>query len=211
LEHEKPILPTLSPSQLARALLPKIPDLKVEQIEQEGDVILLALRLTGPTARCPDCDRAAKRVHSHYTRKIADLPWGSYLVRLHLRVRKFFCLFPLCARRIFAERLPSLVAPHAPRARRTVRQGKVIRLVGLSVRARAGSRLAERLQLLVSPSTMLRLVHQTLQAAHSTPRVLGIDNFARRKGRTYGVDVVRNSDGYQINMTASLMVASAVK
>jgi transposase len=95
-----PFSPKLSPSEVARALLPKIANLKVEHIDQEGDVIFLALQLTRLTARCPNCSRVAKRVHRHYTRKIADLPWGSYLVRLHLRIRKFFCGFPLCARRI---------------------------------------------------------------------------------------------------------------
>lgn len=121
-----PFAPKLSSRELARVLLPRIRNLKIEQIVQEAGVILLGLRLTNPTTRCPNCDKAARRVHSHYTRKIADLPWGSYLVHLHLRIRKFFCRFPLCARRIFAERLPSLVAPHA---RRTIRQEEVIRAV----------------------------------------------------------------------------------
>ncbi len=118
----------------------------------------MTLNMVSSTARCPLCANLAHRIHSRYTRTIADLPCGSFIVRLRLRIRKFFCFFSGCPRQIFAERVPELVAPYA---RRTVRQGEVVRAVGLAVGARAGSRLAHRLQLLVSPSTLLRLLHQT--------------------------------------------------
>lgn len=66
-------------------------------------------------ARCPCCGRPSRRVHSHYTRTLSDVPCGDRQVRLKLRVRKFFCDSPDCPRSIFAERLPELTTPHARR------------------------------------------------------------------------------------------------
>src|SRR3954454_18268173 len=120
----------LAPAQLVSVLLPRISSsgLKIDGIEQEQEshVISVTLRLTATTARCPKCNTIAKRVHGHYTRTLADLPWGSFLVRLHLRVRKFFCRFSGCIRAIFAERMPALVTPYA---QRTLRQVEIVRLL----------------------------------------------------------------------------------
>jgi transposase len=142
--------PHMTSGTLATALLPKISGLKLEQIKVEHQLISLTLNKTSLTARCPLCTKVANRVHSRYTRTIADLPWSSFIVRLHLR--KFFCRFASCPRRIFTEHVPELVAPYA---RRTVRQEEIVRAVGLAVGAPGGSRLAKRLQMLMSPSTLL--------------------------------------------------------
>jgi zinc-finger of transposase IS204/IS1001/IS1096/IS1165 len=69
-------------------------------------------------ARCPRCAHASTRIHSHYVRRVADLPWHGVAMRLDLHVRRFFCLAAECPRQIFVERLPSIVAPYA---RRTLR------------------------------------------------------------------------------------------
>jgi transposase len=55
---------------------------------------------------CPVCAVFTARVHSRYTRTLADLPWGVARVRWQLRVRKFICTNAQCPRRgVSADRL----------------------------------------------------------------------------------------------------------
>src|SRR3954454_15040051 len=122
-------------------LCPKLcpmPGCRVKQITREDPGLLSTpAKGTRPGGRCPDCGRASRAVHSRYRRRPADLPLLGRAVRVELRVRRFYCRNPACARRTFAERLPELLGP---RARRTLRlaeaQGRIG--VGLGGAARAG-------------------------------------------------------------------------
>lgn len=164
-------------------LLPDPTCLHLQLLDASTTTITLVMTTTSEEADCSLCHRRSSRVHSRYVRQIADLPWMGCAVRLQLHVRRFFCTNPECARQIFTERLPSVVAPYA---RRTLRLTEVLTLIGFALGGEAGKRLASGMSLITSPDTFLRLIRSEPEEQVPTPRVLGVDDFSFCKRKTYG-------------------------
>src|SRR5215207_164970 len=170
-----------------RTLLPYVPGLELEDAYLADHELVAILRSTAPAASCPLCGSASTSIHSHYRRAPADLPWGGYPVKLVLRVRKFFCKAPSCERRIFTERLPGVVAP---RARTTERLTVLLQAVAFALGGEAGARLAKCIGLTTSPATLISLIRRTPLLDPSPARFLGVDDWAKRKGKNYGTALV---------------------
>jgi transposase len=167
-------------------------DVVVEDLLLENQVLILVLASTLPTRCCPSCSQPSTRVHSRYTRRLSDLPCQGRLVRLQIAVRRFRCVEPTCRRVTFAEQFPGLAAAYA---RRTNRQAEALCEVALALGGRAGVPLAKKLALPTSRHTLLRLLRRTPAPAATTPRQIGIDDFAWKKGDHYGtilVDLARH-------------------
>jgi transposase len=130
---------------------------------------------------CPNCQQLSGRVHSHYHRTLADLPCSDLRVTLHLHVRRFFCPNPGCPRRIFTERLPGIVAPWA---RRTKRLADPQTQIGLLAGGSVGEQLSLTLRIPSGDDVLVWLVRHTVSPVAPTPRVLGVDDWAIRKGHT---------------------------
>ena len=154
---------------------------------RDDDLVTISIVMAAPTAPCPGCGNDARRVHSRYTRRLADLPCFGVPVRLELTVRRFLCPSPECPRRIFAERLPGFAAKHA---RTTDRLRRSHEAIGYSLGGEAGSRLAALIAMPTSPDTLLRRVKRLEDVPGPPPRVVGIDDWAWRKGHRYGTIVV---------------------
>jgi transposase len=135
------------------------------------------------SAACPSCQHRSRAVHSTYRRTVADLPLAGATLFLHLQVRRFFCRHVPCARRIFAERFPTLVPV---RGRHSLGLHAALRHVGLAVGGRAGARLTRALGIPGSFRTIVRLVHRAPFPLPMVPRVIGLDEWAWRRGRRFG-------------------------
>ena len=119
--------------------LPLGDGLELTSMERGDGQLSLHVIATSSGSPCPLCGQPATRMHSRYSRVVKDLPCAGQQVQLILHVRKFFCDTADCARKIFAERLPELVAPWA---QMTTRLCQAIQAIGLATCGRLGVRLA---------------------------------------------------------------------
>ena len=100
------------------------------------------------------------------------------------KARRFRCCSSNCCRAIFAERLdPGLTHPYW---RRTARLQGLIRHLAQALGGRAAQALGRRLLLSVSKDTFLRSLAHGDGRGMAEARIIGIDDWAWRKGQRYG-------------------------
>ena len=142
----------------------------------------LVVQARAGSATCPACGVASAHVCSRYWRSAADITAFGLQLQLQIRARRFRCCNPACPQRVFAERLPDLPAW----ARRSERVSNLLAYTALSVGGLPGQRVAALYGLHYSRQTLLRAARRLAPTAPQTVRVLGVDDYAYRRGRTYG-------------------------
>ncbi|MDF7819375.1 transposase family protein [Runella sp. MFBS21] len=165
--------------------MPSELDLELLDYELYPDRIDLHVISTAANICCPVCGELSHKIHSCYHRIIHDLPAGGRRVQLQLQVRKYFCKNTDCPRKIFTERFVTGLASYARRFERLNQA-----LMGIGLESGVILLPAHSFSVKISASTVLRFIKKCNIPAISSPKIIGVDDWAFKKGRKYGTIIV---------------------
>jgi transposase len=163
------------------------PTLTVDRVERSTQGLIVYLSATTSVVSCPRCGTVGSRIHSRYTRTVADLTCVGQRLTLKLLVRKWICPLDSCPQRIFAEPFAGLVRRYA---RMTDRLIKALQSMGVTTNGADGACLSSSLAMPTTAKTLIRRVLELPLPQEGSVRIAGIDEWAWKKGARYGTILV---------------------
>lgn len=174
--------------------------IKIYRSEIQETTIRLFAKITGTRSKCPSCMKSSGSVRSSYVRTLADLPLAANSVLIMLEVRRFACKNTTCEKRIFSERCNDFTEPYS---RRTSRASEYLKKFLIEISSNKGAYFSRILNIPVSNNTCLRMVKSMTMPTNNKLICIGIDDWAKRKGKNYGTIVVDADTGRPIDLLDS--------
>ena len=171
-----------------------MPELIVNNIDYSCSIVKIYASIKAKRSKCPICEKYSNKVHDYYTRTLSDLPVFQNKTTIILKTRKFKCQNPQCNRKVFSEQTPYILRY----SRRTKRASNILDSLSVELTGKLGNMLSKQLLISVSSSTITRIAHKQQLPQIIQPKVLGVDDFAYRKGISYGtilIDILPSREG----------------
>src|ERR1035437_290578 len=163
-----------------------LPKFSINNVEHNNESINIFASINSRRSQCPVCGSFSNSIHDFYTRKLADLSVFQNSTTILLKTRKFKSKDPTCHRKVFSEQTPHTVRY----SRRTVRASNILNTLSIELTGKLGSLLSKQLLLPVSTSTVTRMALKQQLPEIIQPMVLGVDDWAFRKGVSYGTILI---------------------
>jgi transposase len=170
---------------------------EINSTKIEAGEVIISVSCTQRRNKCPDCNKCSTRLHGYYFRKVKDLPMLGHSVLINLRVGKYYCQNNRCSRKVFTERFTDHFLPYK---RTTTRLSEKLLKIALLMGGNPGKKLCDTLNINTSSSSLILQIHQKeIQVSRNSTHI-GIDDWAYKKGHTYGTAIIDLEDRRVIDL-----------
>lgn len=155
----------------------------LSQTITEESVILRFKSITHQ-AQCPRCGKTTDKYHSTYHRKVQDLPLFGKTVILDITAYRYYCADSECNQKVFAEGLQGFAGVYR---RISSRLEELLITIALNTSCEGTAAICKKMGVRISADTVIKtLLRNADKIKISCGNVIGVDDWAYKKGHTYG-------------------------